>query len=50
MMLIEQSFHAQEIAADLAERNAVKCYVLDGEQRLIGVIPLAHFFRRILKD
>ncbi|MCI6590711.1 MAG: PTS sugar transporter subunit IIA [Lentisphaeraceae bacterium] len=41
---------AQEIAADLAERNAVKCYVLDGEQRLIGVIPLAHFFRRILKD
>lgn len=41
---------AQDIAADLAERNAVKCYVLDNEQRLIGIIPLAHFFRRILKD
>lgn len=41
---------AQEIAADLAGRNAVKCYVLDKERRLIGVIPLAQFFRRILKD
>lgn len=41
---------AQTIAADLAERNAVKCYVLDAQQRLVGVIPLAQFFRRILKD
>lgn len=41
---------AREIAAELAERNAVKCYVLDKEGRLIGVIPLAQFFSRILRD
>jgi len=41
---------AREIAADLAERNAVKSYVLDGEGRLVGIISLAGFFRRILKD
>lgn len=41
---------AREIAADLAERNAVKTYVLDKEGHLIGVIPLAQFFRRILRD
>ena len=41
---------AREIAADLAERNAVKCYVVDGEGRLVGVIPLTQFFRRILRD
>lgn len=41
---------AREIAADLAEHNAVKCYVLDDERHLVGVIPLAQFFRRILKD
>ena len=41
---------AREIAADLAERNAVKCYVVDKEGRLTGVISLAQFFRRILRD
>ncbi len=41
---------AREIAAELAERNAVKCYVLDKGGRLIGVIPLAQFFSRILRD
>ena len=41
---------AQEIAADMAERNAAVCYVLDDEQRLIGEIPVGLFFRRILKD
>ena len=41
---------AREIAADLAERNAVKAYVVDKDGRLIGVIPLAQFFRRILRD
>ena len=41
---------AREIAADLAERNAVKSYVLDKDGRLIGVIPLGQFFSRILRD
>ncbi len=41
---------AREIAADLGEQNAIKCYVLDNDKRLIGVISLAGFFRRILKD
>ncbi len=41
---------AREIAADLAERNAVKCYVVDKAGVLVGVIPLAQFFRRILRD
>ncbi len=41
---------AREIAADLAERNATHCYVLDGGRRLVGVVTLSGFFRRILKD
>lgn len=41
---------AREVAADLAERHATRCYVLDGERRLVGVVTLAGFFRRILKD
>lgn len=41
---------ARALAADLAERNAVKCYVVDKDRHLIGVIPLSLFFRRILKD
>jgi CBS domain-containing protein len=41
---------AREIAADMAEKNATKCYVVDKESHLIGVITLAQFFRRILKD
>ncbi len=41
---------AREIAADLGEKNALKCYVLDDEKHLLGVITLAGFFRRILKD
>ncbi len=41
---------AREIAADLGEKNALKCYVLDDEKHLLGEITLAGFFRRILKD
>ena len=41
---------AKEIAADLAERNATHCYVLDGRHRLVGIITLSGFFRRLLKD
>ncbi|MEG1479982.1 MAG: PTS sugar transporter subunit IIA [Kiritimatiellia bacterium] len=41
---------ALEIAADLAERNACKCYVVDKDKRLVGVIPVAQLFSRILKD
>jgi len=41
---------AREIAADLAERNAPACYVLDSDGRLIGEISLSRFFRRILRD
>jgi mannitol/fructose-specific phosphotransferase system IIA component (Ntr-type) len=41
---------ASEIAAVLAENNATLCYVLDSARHLVGVIALAHFFRRILKD
>lgn len=41
---------AREIAADLAENNATVSYVLDANRKLIGAIPLATFFRRILKD
>ncbi len=41
---------AREIAADLAERNVTHCYVQDREGRLVGVISVAGFFRRILKD
>lgn len=41
---------AREIAAMLAEKNVTVAYVLDSERRLIGAIPLARFFRRILKD
>ncbi len=41
---------AREIAADMAEHNAIKCYVLDDQKMLVGEITLAEFFRRILKD
>ncbi len=41
---------AREVAVDLGEHNAIKCYVLDNEKKLVGVITLAEFFRRILKD
>ncbi|MBQ9693456.1 MAG: PTS sugar transporter subunit IIA [Kiritimatiellae bacterium] len=41
---------AREVAADLAENNATVCYVLDADRKLIGAIPVALFFRRILKD
>lgn len=41
---------AREVAADLAERNVTRCYVLDAGRRLVGVVTLAGFFRRILKD
>lgn len=41
---------AREVAADLAERNVTRCYVLDAARRLVGVVTLAGFFRRILKD
>lgn len=41
---------AREIAADMAERNATVCYVIDKQEHLIGAVPLTQFFRRILKD
>ena len=41
---------AREVAALLGDSNALKCYVTDRAGRLAGVIRLAGFFRRILKD
>ncbi len=41
---------AREIAAMLGEHDALKCYVLDEQKKLVGEITLAEFFRRILKD
>ncbi len=40
----------REIAADLAEHNAAVCYIVDKQKRLVGRIPVARFFSRILKD
>ncbi len=40
----------REIAAEMAERNAAVCYVVDKSKRLVGTIPVARFFARILRD
>lgn len=40
----------REIAAEMAERNAAVCYVVDKDKHLVGFIPVARFFARILRD